>query len=89
MITIVRSKRFEREYKKFVKRNLPRAESIIKALTLFVSNPQHPSLNVEKLKGSNVWSIRLSESNRLFFLWINEAKIILVDVGVHDRYNDY
>lgn len=89
MITIVRSKRFEREYEKFVKRNLPHAESIIKALTLFVSNPQHPSLNGEKLKGSNVWSIRLNESNRLFFLWINKTKIILVDVGAHDKYKNY
>lgn len=89
MITIVRSKRFEEEYKKFVKHNLPRAQSIIKALTLFVHNPKHPSLNIEKLKGSNVWTMRLSQNNRLFFLWIDEITIILVDVGLHDKYKNY
>lgn len=75
MITITRSKRFNTEYKKFVKNNTPRAESIIKA--------------VEKLKGSNIWTIRLSEGNRLFFLWINEFVILLVDVGSHDKYKHY
>lgn len=89
MITINRSKRFEVEYKKFVKRNIPRAESIIKSLTLFVLNSQHPSLNIEKLVGSNVWSMRLSKGDRLFFLWISKDKILLVDVGTHDKYKQY
>ena len=89
MITIVRSKRFEEEYKKFVRRNISRAESIIKTLTLFVKNSRHPSLNIEKLHGSAIWSMRLSKSNRLFFLWIDESPIMLVDVGAHDKYKKY
>ncbi|PIV71043.1 hypothetical protein COZ40_01345 [Candidatus Roizmanbacteria bacterium CG_4_10_14_3_um_filter_39_13] len=89
MITISRSKRFEVENKKFVKRNTLRAESIIKGITLFVLNPQHPSLNVEKLIGSNVWSMRLSEGNRLFFLWLSKDEILLIDVGTHDKYKQY
>lgn len=89
MVTIVRSKRFEGEYKRFVKHNLLRAESIIKALTLFVKNHKHPSLHIEKLKGSSIWSMRLSEGNRLFFLWINENTVMLVDVGQHDKYKNY
>ena len=89
MISINRSQRFEGEYKKFVKRNIPRAENIIKSLALFVLNPQHPSLNVEKLSGSNVWSMRLSEGNRLFFIWIGKDEIFLVDVGSHDKYKQY
>ncbi len=89
MMTIGRSKRFNTEYKKFVKHNNKRAESIIKAIDLFVNDPEHPGLNVEKLKASNIWTLRLSEGNRLFFLWVNEKNILLVYVGKHDKYKNY
>lgn len=68
---------------------MPRAESIIRAITLFIENPRHPSLNIEKLKGSAVWTVRISRSNRLFFIWIDETSIMLVDVGIHDKYKQY
>ena len=80
---------FEKEYKKFVKHNPKRAEGIIKAVEHFITNPKHPSLNVEKLGGSNFWTMRLSEGNRLFFIWIDVDKIILADVGHHDKYKNY
>lgn len=89
MITISRTKRFNKEYKKFVKHNLQRAESIIKTLDLFTKDLKHPSLNIEKLKNSNVWSMRLSKGNRLFFLWINNKTILLIDIGDHDKYRNY
>lgn len=89
MITISRSKRFNTEYKKFVKHNNQRAESIIKAIDRFVNNPEHPGLNIEKLKASSIWTIRISEGNRIFFLWINKKTILLVDVGKHDKYKNY
>lgn len=62
---------------------------MVKAFSLFVENPKHPSLHIEKLMGSNIWSMRLSEGNRLFFLWINEKAIMLVDIGHHDKYKNY
>lgn len=89
MVTIARSKRFEDEYKKYVKHDNKRAESIIKALEFFVNDPSHPGLHIEKLKGSNVWSMRLSSGDRLFFLWINENSALLLDVGPHDKYRSY
>lgn len=89
MITIARSKRFDSEYKKFVKKNTSRAEKIIKAINLFVNDPNHPSLNVEKLKGSNIWTMRLSQSDSIFFLWIKKSTIMLIDVGLHDKYKIY
>jgi len=89
MITISRTKRFNSEYKKFVKHDLQRAESIIKSIELFIKDPKYPSLNVEKLTNSNAWTMRLSKENRLFFLWINDTTILLVDVGPHDKYRKY
>ncbi len=50
-----------RALKKFVKNNKDNAESVKKATSLFKSNPNHPSLNLEKLKGSHYWTIRIDK----------------------------
>ena len=89
MITIVYSKKYLSERKKFVKHNLIRARNIVAALRFFVDNPSHPSLHLEKLGGSNIWTIRLDSGNRIFFQWFNNETAVLIDVGPHDKYNKY
>lgn len=55
--------------KKFVANNKKNAQAIKKALTLFKENPNHPSLNLEKLQNTKgVYTIRLNKSDRIFFL---------------------
>lgn len=61
----------------------------IKAISLFVLNPKHTSLNFEKLKGSEVWTIRIDKSNRIFFYWIDDFTALFIDIGKHDKYRKY
>lgn len=80
---------YYRALKKFVKNNKENAENVKKALKLFKENSNHPSLNLEKLRGSKVWTIRIDKGNRIFFSKVNEYTIILIDVGKHDKYRKY
>ena len=89
MITLVRSQRFENERRKFVKNSPQRAENLIKSLQRFVGNPRYPSLHIEKLQGSKIWTIRIDLGNRIFFLWINQTTALLIDIGPHDKYRQF
>lgn len=89
MINIRKTSRYDRERDKFVKNNPKRANALIKTLDKFVHNPNHPSLNLEKLKGSRIWTIRIDKGNRIFFSWINESTALFIDIGKHDKYRRY
>ncbi len=81
--------KFERERKKFTKNNPQNAKSLKKTLALFRKNPKHPSLNLEKLGGSSIWTIRIDRGNRIFFLWIDKTTALFIDIGEHDKYRKY
>ena len=84
------SRHFVSERKKFVKNNLKRFKDYKKTVTLFVSNPSRPSLNVEKLKNTrSVYTIRLNKSDRIFFIWKEKNTAIFIDIGKHDKYKKY
>lgn len=84
------SRHFLSERKKYVKNNLQRFKSYKKAVTIFVSNPNHPSLNIEKLRNvKSVYTIRLSKGNRIFFIWKEENTVIFIDIGKHDKYGRF
>lgn len=54
-----------------------------------MNNPNHPSLNLEKLKGSDYWTIRIDKGNRIFFKWIDKTEALFIDIGKHDKYRKY
>lgn len=89
MIKIQYSSRYLSSRKKFLKNNLELLNKTIKAISLFVRNPKHPSLNLEKLKGSRLWTIRIDKGNRIFFFWIDESTALFIDIGKHDKYRRY
>lgn len=89
MIKIEYSSKYVSLRGKFVKNNLILLNKTIKAITLFVKDPQHPSLNIEKLKGSRIWTIRIDKGNRIFFSWIDESTALFIDIGKHDKYRKY
>jgi len=69
-------------------RKLAPADShrVLGALELLAEDPDHPSLNIEKLAGraKNFWSIRASQSIRV--LLVKEGNLYCaVDVGPHDE----
>lgn len=75
--------------KKFLKNNRHLLDKTIKTILLFVKNPKHPSLNLEKLKGTKIWTIRIDKGNRIFFYWIDQSGALFIDIGKHDKYRKY
>ncbi len=86
MIKLKPTTHFERNRKKYVKKNILRAEKMLSILNIFRHSPSHPSLNLEKLINSDIWSIRLDRGDRLFFTWIDDQTALLLDIGKHDKY---
>lgn len=79
--------KFNRTFKKFAKNDPSGKEHIKSIIAQFAQNPQHPSLHLEKLSGSDVWTIRIDKGNRLFFLWSDDGDTaIFFLVGPHDSY---
>lgn len=78
---------FNKAYAKFTKHDQKRIQTIDKTLLLFEKNPKHQSLHIEKLSGSNIWTIRIDRGNRLFFVWSSQGDIaVFFFVGPHDSY---
>ena len=89
MVKLQLSNRYQHEAKHFVNKNKTNLDAIKKTLRLFLQNPSHPSLKMEKLKGSLYWTIRISLSNRIFFIWIDKKTALLIDIGQHDKYRKF
>ncbi|GEM_PF-909287 len=76
--------------KKYLKNNSKRFAEYKKATALFLSNPEHPGLNIEKLKNAKgIYTIRLNKSDRVFFIWKKENAALFIDIGKHDKYRKY
>jgi mRNA-degrading endonuclease RelE of RelBE toxin-antitoxin system len=89
MVNLKYSNKYLSSRKKFLKNNPNLLNKTIKAISLFVSNPKHPGLNLEKLKGSKYWTIRIDKANRIFFYWIDENTALFIDIGKHDKYRQF
>ena len=75
------TKTFIRNY-----RQLPKLlqQAVDKQLGLLLSNPQHPSLNIKKMKDPrNIWEGRITASCRFTFQ-IKDDTYILRRAGTHD-----
>lgn len=83
------TKGYFRALERFVKNNPIHVQNIKKALNLFQKNPKYPGLNLEKLKGSQYWTIRIDKGNRIFFTWIDKTTVLFIDIGKHDKYKKY
>ena len=89
MTKIQYSPKYLSERKKFLKNNSKLLNKTIKAISVFAGNPQHPGLNLEKLGGTKIWTIRIDKANRIFFYWIDEKTALFIDIGKHDKYRKY
>jgi plasmid maintenance system killer protein len=82
--------RFSKAYIKFAKDDKKRVAVVDKAFKLFEKDLEHPSLNLEKLRGSKTWTIRVDRGNRLFFEWSEKGDIaIFFFIGPHDSYRTF
>ncbi len=74
-------------YKKFTKRDARRVIQIDNAITYFGTDPDHPSLHLERLSGTALWTIRVNRGTRMFFTWSESGDTaIFFFVGPHDTY---
>ncbi|MDO8461079.1 MAG: hypothetical protein Q7S38_01410 [bacterium] len=89
MIEIKYSSKYLSERKKFLRNNSQFFNKTIKAISVFVKNPRHPSLNLEKLRGSHIWTVRIDKGNRIFFFWVDKSTALFIDIGKHDKYRRY
>lgn len=89
LIRTQRTEKFDSEPRKFVKKDKKKALSVISAVDKFKNNPHHPSLHLEKLKGSDFWTIRIDKGNRIFFICQSEKSVLFCNVGPHDKYRKY
>ncbi len=80
---------FIKQRRKFVKNNRSRFNDYSKTVRLFLKNPNHPSLHLEKLQHSPFWTIRVNKGDRIFFVWKNSDAVLFIDIGPHDKYRRY
>ena len=81
MKKIFRSRRFEKDYKR-----LPEhiKEAFKKQLSLFFSNPHHPSLDIKKMQDPrNIWRGKITEGYRFTFQ-VEEDAYLFRRIGPHD-----
>ncbi|PIZ65066.1 cytotoxin [Candidatus Roizmanbacteria bacterium CG_4_9_14_0_2_um_filter_39_13] len=86
MIQVATTPHFKRSRNKYIKNSVKKAKQFLSALNAFRHNPSHPSLNVEKLINSDIWSMRINRSDWIFFAWINNETALLLEIGHHDMY---
>lgn len=81
---LIFTKTFVRDYRKLS----PRIQkSVDKQLGYLLSNPQHPSLNIKKMRDPrDIWEGRVTESYRFTFQ-IEGDTYIMRKVGTHDVLN--
>jgi len=75
--------------RKFLKNDPGLLSKTTKAISMFISNPAHPGLKLEKLRGTKIWTIRIDKGNRIFLTWIDKSTALFIDIGQHDKYRKY
>lgn len=84
-MTIIRTNRFKKDFARLPDHIKSQA---VKQFQLFFENPEHPSLNIKKMKGvSNIWEGRISKGYRITFNWDGKT-IIMRRIGTHDVLNN-
>ena len=87
MNELILSPKFERAYRKFVKRDKRLQKKIDKALTLMQKDLSTPSLRRHKLSGEleGLFACSCGYDCRIVFLLDQAQRIVLVDIGTHDE----
>ncbi|MCZ6635464.1 MAG: hypothetical protein O7G87_18850 [bacterium] len=77
--------RFDRDYARLPRTIRARAD---KQLALFLSNPRHQSLRIEKMEGyKDIWKGRITRDYRFTFSRIEDI-CILRRIGTHEIYRN-
>lgn len=80
MVKIRRTNAFLKDYRKLSEELKSQVD---KQLSFLIQNPNHPSLNLKKLKGTKRYEIRISKGYRLTLNYTGNI-LELRRVGTHD-----
>jgi len=89
MIKLVWDDKFRRIFKKWSVQHPDLVSQFRDRLTLFISDPFHPTLRVHSLSGvlKGSWAMKISYDQRLIFRFMDDAHtiVLLIDIGTHDQ----
>ncbi len=87
MIEIFAESGFKKKYKKWIKKHPDLQNQFKSTIDLFVENPYHKSLKTHSLSGKlkNLMAISITYEFRLIFKFIEQNKVLLIDIGTHDE----
>ena len=87
MIEIGFSSSFKRAFKKRLKNQANTEAKFWKTVEIFVNDPYDPHLKTHKLSGQlkDLWSFRVEYNVRVIFYFVEETKVVFVDIGTHDE----
>ena len=87
MIKITWDQGFKRIYKKKVKNNIELKKKFWDSIETFSKNPFNPKLKTHKLTGKlkGLWAFSITYDYRVIFKFLNEDKVLLIDIGGHDE----
>jgi addiction module RelE/StbE family toxin len=87
MIEIAFSPAFERSFYKRFKGNIKLQEKFWKKVEYFIQDPYEAQLRTHKLTGQlkDLWSFSIDFDVRVIFYFVDENRVIFVDIGSHDE----
>ena len=87
MIEVGFSASFKRAFKKRLKNQADTEAKFWKTVEMFVNDPYDPRLKTHKLSGQlkDLWSFRVEYDVRVIFYFVEETKVVFVDIGTHDE----
>ncbi len=86
MPNLYRSERFSKAIVKLLKKGILNGEQLVKFLKLIEENPQHPSLRVKKIQGTDcIFEASINMSIRVTFEYVKPDSIYLRNAGEHDK----
>lgn len=77
----------DKELAKIKQKDKKLSDKISKQLSLFTTNPKHPSLRLHKLRVSNndVWSISITMRIRMLYKLLEDNTAYFFDIGKHEE----
>lgn len=87
MIEIAFENSFKRSYRRKISGNQERQKRFKQKLALFQNNPFESSLRTHKLSGKlqELWSFSVEYDLRIVFYFVDENKVVFLDIGTHDE----
>lgn len=87
MIEFVWDSGFKRVYKKKILFDQKLKSKFEDTVKLFANNPFDPRLKTHKLSGTlkNHWAFSVDYNYRVIFQFIDNNKVLLIDIGSHEE----